>query len=141
MPCQIIEIPRTRGVYITCINTGDCVVNWLLMDPVFRGLPTAQSTFKSFCMNILCLRVLYRFDVEMKFSIPDIVVEPVLDSIQTAVSTVARSILQVPEGTYTGDGYRSNWRQYQNGDNSYKRFRSVGRLTCTGRNSVDGHRD
>ena len=47
----------------------------------------------------------------MKFSIPDIVVEPALDSIQTAVSMVARSILQVPEGTHTVDSTKMATRQ------------------------------
>ena len=39
-----------------------------------------------------------RFKVLVKFSIPNIVMEPGLESIQTAISEVAHSILNVCEG-------------------------------------------
>ena len=40
----------------------------------------------------------FRFDVDMKFEIPDIVFDPPIENIQTALDTVARAISDIPSG-------------------------------------------
>ena len=42
--------------------------------------------------------LIFRFEVDVKFSIPNIIIEPPLGSVSNALNLLARSIIQVPQG-------------------------------------------
>ena len=46
----------------------------------------------------LYLKILFRFEVAVKFAIPSITIEPALDTVQTAIDAVARNIMTVVKG-------------------------------------------
>ena len=55
--------------------------------------------------SLFCTLCIFRFEVFVKFSIPNIVIEPALDSVQKALNHVTAAVLGVTKGALLSTKY------------------------------------